>query len=258
MEQLVTFSTFFFCIPYFICSETCDGDSADWSIFYIYLHWTVLFIHYSCSVLCLSLFICVLPYYLLLTFYLSLQIFLVCSDYLGLTVNCFHNLLRVGNYRLSYLGTTSWKHRSLHISIFMNVIEALQFLQSAFLRFWKCFSGGFLAVTLQVLQTILLFLTYLILFHNSFRIKHGFVVLSSVLFYLFFYTEKWGDVQDFSFWDPFLCVHFTFKTLICQCCGPCPCGSVVKETSVLIFFRHHRLTYIIHLRCGLSMGVFGF
>lgn len=130
------------------------------------------------------------------------------------------------------------------------------------MHFWgfeKAFLEGFLAVPLQVLQSILLVLTYLIrLSHNSFRINHVFVVLTSVLFYLFLYPEKGGGVQDFFFRDPFLCDRFTFKTLICWLLGPYPCGSFTKETPVVIFFRPHRLIYVIHLRCGLLVWLLGF
>lgn len=136
MEQVVIFSTFLFCIPYFYALKPVK----DWSIFYLQL--TVFFVHYSCNVLCLYLSTFCFTIYCYLSISTS-NSFLFCPDILGPAMNYYHSLLQVGNYMLSYLGIISSKHRCLHILIFVNVVVTLQFSQSAFLKFWKWFSGRF-------------------------------------------------------------------------------------------------------------------
>lgn len=74
MEQIIIFSTFLFCIPYFLCSKTCKRLIN--LLFAINCPFCPLFL--QCS---LPLFIYVLPYYLLLSFYLNLQFFFALSWY---------------------------------------------------------------------------------------------------------------------------------------------------------------------------------
>lgn len=127
MEQVVIFSTFLFCIPYFLCSKTCKRLIN--LLFAINCPFCPLFL--QCS-LPLSMFCFTIYCYLSIS---TSNSFLFCPDILGPAMNYYHSLLQVGNYMLSYLGIISSKHRCLHILIFVNVVVTLQFSQSAFLKF---------------------------------------------------------------------------------------------------------------------------